>query len=251
MRLLQLISLLVLFVSCKEEKKPLTAQEIIDKTIENAGGDTYNHATITFTFRDTKYSSKQNNGQYELTRTYTDSLGEVRDVLTNVGFERFVNALKITLADSTATKYANSVNSVHYFVQLPYGLNAPAVKKELVGEAEIEGKKYYEIQVSFVQEGGGTDHEDEYLYWIAQDDFTVDYFAYKFFTDEGGIRFRKAYNPRINNGLRFVDYQNYKLEPWESVDLKTVDSLYRSGKLELLSDIKTEDVTVEIANLSQ
>lgn len=251
MRLLQIISILLLFVSCKQEKPPLTAQEIIDKTIENAGGDAYKQATIAFTFRDTKYSSKQNNGQYELTRTYTDSLGEVRDVLTNMGFERFVNALKITLADSTAAKYANSVNSVLYFVQLPYGLNAPAVKKELVGEAEIEGKKYYEIQVTFAQEGGGAEHEDEYLYWIAQDEFTVDYFAYKFFTDAGGIRFRKAYNPRTINGLRFVDYHNYKVDPWESVDLKTVDELFEAGKLELLSEIKTEDVSVEIVNVSQ
>lgn len=251
MRLLPIISFLLLFVSCKEEKKPLTAQEIIDKTIENAGGDAYKQATVAFTFRNIKYISKQNNGLYELTRTFTDSLGEVRDVLTNLGFERFVNALKITLADSTAAKYANSVNSVHYFVQLPFGLNAPAVKKELVGEAEIEDKKYYEIKVTFAQEGGGADHEDEYLYWIAQDDFTVDYFAYKFFTDEGGIRFRKAFNPRTIRGLRFVDYQNYKVEPWESVELKTVDELFAAGKLELLSEVNTEDVSVEIVHVNQ
>ena len=150
------------------------------------------------------------------------------------------------MPDSTATKYANSVNSVHYFVQLPYGLNDPAVKKELLGEAEIIDKKYYEVKVTFAQDGGGTDHEDEYMYWIAKDNFTVDYFAYKFYTGEGGIRFRKAYNPRMVNGIRFVDYENYKLEPWKSVDLKTVDELFDAGKLELLSKIKTEDISVEI-----
>jgi hypothetical protein len=246
MHILKIFSFLLILISCKQEEKPLTAQQVIDKTIENAGGKKYETATINFTFRDIKYSSKRNKGLFEYSRTYTDSIGEVNDVLNNDEFKRFINAQKIDLPDSTATKYANSVNSVHYFVQLPYGLNDPAVKKELLGEAEIIDKKYYEVKVTFAQDGGGTDHEDEYMYWIAKDNFTVDYFAYKFYTGEGGIRFRKAYNPRMVNGIRFVDYENYKLEPWKSVDLKTVDELFDAGKLELLSKIKTEDISVEI-----
>tara|TARA_R110002020_G_scaffold376973_5_gene588052 strand:+ start:233 stop:985 length:753 start_codon:yes stop_codon:yes gene_type:complete len=246
MKYLLIICSVIIFSSCKPEEKKRTAQQIVDKTIANAGGENYGAAMINFTFRNTKYSSKRRNGQYEFTRTITDSLGETLDVLTNTGFERYVNANKIIVPDSTATKYANSVNSVHYFVQLPYGLNDPAVKKELVGNAEIEGEKYYEIQVTFEEDSGGTDHEDVYMYWINQQNFTVDYFAYKFYTGDGGIRFRKAYNPRMVNGIRFVDYENYKLEPWKTVDLKTVDSLYLDGKLELLSEIKTENISVEI-----
>ncbi|MDP2687736.1 MAG: deoxyribose-phosphate aldolase [Aequorivita sp.] len=251
MKFFYIILFLPLFISCKQEAKQFTAQQIIDKTIENAGGENYGAATIEFTFRDTKYSSSRNNGNFELSRTFTDSLGEIHDVLTNTSFERLVNGTKLILPDSTASKYSNSINSVHYFVQLPYGLNEASVKKKLMGEAEIEGKKYYEIEVTFTQEGGGADHEDVYMYWIAQKDFTIDYFAYKFYTDEGGIWFRKAYNPRMVSGLRFVDYKNYKVKPWESVDLQTVDELFVAGKLELLSDIKTENVSVEIATANQ
>src|SRR5690606_28096923 len=168
MRFLIILGFLSLLNSCKEENKPLTAQEIIDKTIENAGGKNYEAATINVTFRNIKYSSKRENGFFEYSRTFTDSIGEVNDVLHNNGFTRFVNAQKIDMPDSTATKYSNSVNSVHYFVQLPYGLNDASVKKELVGEAEIDGEKYYEIQVTFGEEGGGADHEDVYMYWINQ-----------------------------------------------------------------------------------
>ncbi len=246
MRFISIVCFLFVVISCKTEKKQLTAQQIIDKTIENAGGEKYDSATIQFTFRDIKYSSHKEKGNFKLTRTFTDSLGEITDVLTNDGFERFINGTKLILPDSTASKYANSVNSVHYFVQLPSGLNEAAVKKELVGEAEIDGKKYYEIKVTFTKEGGGADHEDVYMYWVEQDGLTVDYFAYKFYTGEGGIRFRKAYNPRMVNGLRFVDYKNYKVEPWESMDLQTVDELFLAGKLELLSDIKTEDISVSL-----
>ena len=244
MKFLLLIGILIISYSCKQEEKQLTAQQIIDKTIENAGGAKYKAATIQFTFRDVKYSSQRENGNYQLTRTSTDSLGETRDILTNLGFERYANSTKLILPDSTATKYANSVNSVHYFVQLPFGLNDAAVNKELVGEAEIDGKRYYEVKVTFAKEGGGTDHEDEYMYWIAKEGFTVDYLAYKFYTGKGGIRFRKAYNPRMVKGIRFVDYENYKLEPWEAVDLQNVDELFKAGKLELLSKIETEAISV-------
>ena len=244
MRQLYIFMLFLSLAACKQEEKQLTAQQIIDKTIENAGGAKYKAATIQFTFRDVKYSSQRENGNYQLTRTSTDSLGETRDVLTNLGFERYANGTKLILLDSTATKYANSVNSVHYFVQLPHGLNDPAVNKELVGEAEIDGQQYYEVKVTFAKEGGGTDHEDEYMYWIAKEGFTVDYLAYKFYTGKGGIRFRKAYNPRMVNGIRFVDYENYKLEPWEAVDLQNVDELFKTGKLELLSKIETEAISV-------
>lgn len=244
MKYFSILILLVLFNACNEEKKPLTAQEIVDNAIENAGGTKYDNARINFTFRDTEYSSKRHKGSFELTRSSTDSLGTLRDVLDNNGFQRFQNENNVDLPDSTATKYSNSINSVHYFVQLPYGLNSEAVVKELVGEAEIKDKKYYEIKVTFKQEGGGPDHDDVYMYWINQDDFTVDYFAYKFYTGKGGIRFREAYNPRTIDGLRFADYKNYKAEPWESVDLKDLDEMFSEGKLELLSDIKTENISV-------
>lgn len=237
--------LLLLIISCKQESKNLSAQQIIDKAIENAGGELYEDTAIQFTFRDIQYSSHRKNGVFELTRSFTDSLGEVKDVLTNSGFNRYRNSEKINLTDSIATIYSNSINSVHYFVQLPFGLNDAAVQKELTGETEVKGKKYYNIEVTFKQEGGGTDHDDVYMYWVNKEDFALDYFAYKFFTGKGGIRFREAYNPRIINGIRFTDYKNYKIEPWISVDLKNLGELFETGKLELLSDIKTEAILVD------
>lgn len=237
--------ILFLFLACKQEPNHPTAQEIIDKTIEYAGGSVYDNSYINFTFREVEYSSNRKNGFFEFTRKFTDSLGEVEDVLNNSGFNRYLGGKKMALADSIAEKYSNSLNSVIYFVQLPHGLNDAAVQKELVGEAQVKGKEYYKVRITFDQEDGGTDPDDVYMYWINKKDFTVDYFAYKFYSGEGGIRFREAYNTRNIGGLRFVDYRNYKIEPWESVDLTDLGEMYEAGKLEFLSDIKTEDVTVE------
>lgn len=244
MKFFPIIGILILLISCDQAKKELSAQQVIDKTIESAGGERYENSKIEFKFRDANYSSFRNGGEFELTRQFVDSSGEIKDILSNSGFKRFVNNQLISLPDSTKTKYSNSVNSVHYFTQLPYGLNASAVKKELIGESFIKDKTYYKIKVTFAEEGGGDDHDDIYMYWINKHDFTVDYFAYKFYTGKGGIRFREAYNPRIVEGLRFVDYRNYKLEPWENVDLKDLDHLFETGKLELLSNIETKSVIV-------
>lgn len=240
---------LIFLSSCNNEQEKTPAEEIIDKAIDKAGGEKYEKAEIEFTFRENKYSSKRDGGLFEYTRTIRDSLGEARDVLTNEGFRRFRGEREEKLPDTLKASFANSVNSVHYFVQLPYGLSAPAVQEKLVGEDSIFGEPYYEVEVTFKQEGGGTDHEDEYMYWIHQEDYSVDYLAYRFYVNEGGIRFRKAIEPRTIEGIRFVDYENYKLEEdWETVPLEDLDDLFMKGQLELVSIIETEIDEVEIQN---
>lgn len=237
--------LVLLFASCKQTKTPLTAQQIVDKAIETACQENCDHAAVSFTFRNIGYTSKRNQGDYLYTRLRKDSLGFIRDELSNTGFKRFINDSLVRIADTTAVKISDAVNSVHYFAQLPYGLNAPAVKKELTGETTIKDQSYYKIKITFVEEGGGTDFDDEFLYWIHKTNFTVDYLAYSYATNGGGIRFREAYNPRVVEGIRFVDYNNYKPSILE-VSLNELASLFEKGDLTLLSKIETENVRVTL-----
>lgn len=240
--------LLLIVVACSENNKEPNAQKIVDKAIEKAGGENYKHATINFEFRGRKYQSQRDGGEFSLERISRDSSGnKVHDILTNDGFTRSINDTIVKVADSLIKPIGNSVNSVHYFAQLPFGLNAAAVNKKLLGKDSISGKEYYEIKVSFAKKGGGTDHEDEYLYWINTKDYTVDYLAYNFEENNGGIRFRKAFNSRMVKGIRFVDYENYKYEKL-STPLNELDSLYEAGKLKRVSTIKTENVSVKISS---
>lgn len=243
MKYIGLVIMLFVLFSCETKEKELTTQEIVDKAIQKAGGDRYKNAEIKFEFRDRIYKSTRSENEFVLERTRIDSTGKIYDILTNSGLERLQNDSLIQVADSLVMPISNSVNSVHYFVHLPYGLNDTAANKKLLGKDSISGKEYYEIKVDFSEKGGGTDHEDEYLYWIHTKNFTVDYLAYSFEVNKGGIRFRKAFNPRRVEGIRFVDYENYKYEQL-STPLKDLDSLYEEGKLELLSKIITEKVEV-------
>ena len=245
MRYLLILALFVLSVSCQNEKEEFSADEIIDKTIENAGGENYRNATIEFKFRENNYKSVRNGGEFLLEREIKDSLDTIRDIVSNTGYKRFLNDSLVTVADTMVVKYTGSINSVHYFAHLPYGLNDKAVNKKLVGDAEINGMPYYQLKVTFSQDGGGTDHHDEFLYWIHKENFTIDYLAYKFHINEGGLRFREAYNPRVIEGIRFVDYKNYTQEDFNT-DLCQLDELFEEGKLKLLSKIETEDVHVKL-----
>lgn len=245
MKHLLLLVTILLLASCQEEKEQLSADEIINKTIAQAGGDKYKKATIEFKFRDNRYKSVRSGGEFHLEREIQDSINNYKEIINNTGYQRYLNDTLVKVPDSMVVKYTGSINSVHYFAHLPYGLNDKAVNKKLVGDAEINGKPYYQLKVSFSQDGGGQDHHDEFLYWINKENFTIDFLAYKFHVNEGGLRFREAYNPRVIEGIRFVDYKNYTLEDFNT-DLCGLDELFEEGKLELLSTIETEDVHVSL-----
>ena len=141
-------------------------------------------------------------------------------------------------------KYSNSVNSVHYFALLPYGLNDPAVVKTYVGEESLGQKTYHKLEITFMQDGGGKDHDDVFIYWFDVDTYRLDYLAYKYYTDGGGMRFREAFNQRVINGIHLADYENYK--PEQPTELEKMGQAFESGTLKLLSTIALENVSVEL-----
>jgi len=237
--------ILLLFIgvlyACAEKAKPLTAQNIIDKAIEASGGELYKERKVSFFFRAKEYVSEMNDGRTSFTRISTKDGIKTTDILNNNSFKRFLNDSLITVADSMTTRYSNAINSVHYFARLPYGLNATAAHKELMGEVSIKNKEYYKIKVTFDQENGGVDFEDTYIYWFNKETYAPDYLAYEFHVDGGGIRFREAFNERFVNNIRFVDYNNLKPKNKEA-SLYEIESLFVKGELKLLSKIELDSI---------
>ena len=238
-------------VACKENTKSsnvedLTANEIVDKSIEVSGGSKFDKSIISFDFRDMFYSAKRNNGKFQLKRKFTKDNDTIVDILSNNGFERLVNENITAVEDSMVPRYSASVNSVHYFSVLPYGLNDKAVNKSLLGDETIKHKRYYKIKVTFSEDGGGEDFDDVFVYWVNQKTFKVDYLAYSYKEDSGiGMRFREAYNERFIDDLRFVDYNNFKSED-KLIQLEYLAKAFEQDQLELLSKIELENVKVDI-----
>ena len=236
---------LIVIASCTTKNvSENPSQEIIDRTIEAAGGDLYANSEVRFDFRDMSYIGKRNGGLFTYERIFEDSTGSYRDVLNNEGFIRYINGKLVDVIDTMAQKYTSSVNSVLYFALLPYGLNDAAVIKEYLGEASVKENLYDKVKITFQQDGGGEDYQDVFVYWINKENRYIDYMGYTYETDGGGKRFREAYNPSIINGIRFQDYINYKPTDDDSTDIIDFDELFQSGGLEELSRIELKNIEV-------
>lgn len=222
-----------------------SAAWVIQQAIQQQGGEQVAQSRITFDFRDRHYIADRQGGQYTYERIWQDTTGDkVRDVLTNEKFYRETNGQPTPLSAKDSSAYANSTNSVIYFALLPYFLQDEAVQADYLGISSLKGKDYYKVEVTFRQDGGGKDHEDEFIYWFDSEDFSLDYLAYNYLTDGGGARFREAYNERNIGGIRFADYINYKPNP-DTRAVEQFDELFARGQMKELSRIDTENISVE------
>ena len=246
MRIIFFLTFLAL-ASCKSNAPVLAAQQIVNKSIVAFGSDKISTSKISFTFRKKSYIATRNNGIYALEKITNETSVETRDVLSNKGFVRYKNSELVQVPDSMATRYSNSVNSVHYFSVLPFGLNDKAVHKKRLSDVTIKGIDYYKIQVTFSEDGGGDDFDDVFLYWIKKDNFQLDYLAYKYNTGKGGMRFRAVKNESVVNGIRFVNYNNYKpADP--TTDFFSIEAAYQNGQLKKVSEINLEHIEVSLIN---
>ncbi len=234
-----LLSFTFFGVSCDSRTE---AEKIVDAAIDAYGGELYEKTAITFDFRGIHYSIFKSPTAFEYSREFTDSTGLVVDVLNNGGFTRKVNGVKIdTLTEERIGAFSRSVNSVAYFAFLPYGLNDAAAIKTYLGQTSIKGKKYHLIKVTFQAEGGGEHFEDEFLYWFGLADYKLEYIAYSYHTDGGGVRMREVREDREVGGIRFQDYINLKASNKET-PLDSMQYLYEKGTLEKLSEINLENI---------
>tara|TARA_R110002074_G_scaffold149035_4_gene301236 strand:- start:60597 stop:61403 length:807 start_codon:yes stop_codon:yes gene_type:complete len=249
-------AILFLAVGCKDFQKndknasqiEKSAQElndeithsIVNEAIKMHGGKLYDSAHYQFTFRDKVYSFENKNG-YTYKVSSKDSLGnKIVDIMQNGQLSRTVNNELVKLTEKDIAKYTEALNSVIYFATLPHKLNDKAVKKAGVGETTIKGEDYDIVRVTFGKVGGGKDFDDVFMYWINKKSHYINYLAYSYSVNEGGVRFRSAYNPRTIDGIRFQDYIN-----WEApvgTPLKELPAMFEKGQLKELSRIETKDI---------
>lgn len=231
--------LIVLFSACSGKPDP---QKIVDRSIAYYKMDKLLNATMEFRFRTADFKVFQNNGNFKYERTFSDSTGNIHDVLDNNGFKRILNGTELKLDKKDYDKYSESLNAVVYFIQLPLKLNDPAVIKKYTGESSIKGKKYHKLEISFDQSKGGADHNDVYYYWFDTEDYSMDHFAYS----AGGNRFREVLRTREAGGVIFQDYINYQMPLGDSITtVLKYDSLFEAGKLRELSRIELKDIVLK------
>ncbi|SDY84645.1 hypothetical protein SAMN04488069_11567, partial [Hymenobacter psychrophilus] len=97
----------VALLSCQEGVDKITvskkanskAQEVVDLSIKAHGGKLFDKIRVRFTFRERQYTAFRKGGFFTYTRAFSDSSGQVKDVLQNNGFYREVNGKRIDLSE--------------------------------------------------------------------------------------------------------------------------------------------------------
>ncbi len=242
-----LVFILFILVSCTPTQEDINASQLVSKSIEASGTDKFNYAIVQFDFRDYTYKSNIGCGENVLERIKTDTLATIQDKLVYPKLTRKINEERVFLDDSIANLYGESINSVHYFVQLPMRLNDPAAIKNYRGTETIKGKIYEVVEVRFTEEGGGQDFQDVYRYWFDQDTFQLQYLAYTFLVNGGGIRFREVIREEFVEGIRFVDYNNYAPKD-NKLPISEIATHFENGELKLISSIENKNISVTLKN---
>ena len=226
--------------SIATEKQLSKADSLVNEAIIAHGGDLYNKADYSFVFRGTKYRFKNDGNSFTYSSEVQKNDFLIKDVLIDDTLKRYINNNLQSLNKEDVAKYSEALNSVIYFATLPYKLQDTSVNKKFIEEITIKEKQYDVVGVTFGKDGGGKDFDDEFHYWINKQTRKIDYLAYGYHTNDGGIRFRSAFNTRVIDGLTFQDYINY--EAPLGTPLKDLPKLYEQGKLKELSQILTEDI---------
>lgn len=240
-----LVLAIVFVSSCGNKTEELSADQIIQKAVSMHGGDRYDNMQVQFDFRNRHYRAKISNGEYVYERTFRSDNGWVTDIWSNKKFRRMIDEKEIKLNQEDMQSYRTATNSVIYFALLPFNLDDPVVNRQLMRSVEIKGEPYYKVEITYGEmEGEKEDFESVYVYWIHKEKFTMDYLAYAFNINGGGVRFREAYNAREIEGIRFQDYKNYTID--EDYPAQELDYAFVTNQLKLVSDIKIENVKVQL-----
>ncbi|MHA7101566.1 DUF6503 family protein [Roseivirga pacifica] len=244
MHWLSVIALATATLSCGPNKERLSADQVIDKAIERHGGEKYDNMEVEFDFRSRHFRAKISEGQYVYERSFKTKDGWVTDVLDNDHFKRMVGEKEVDLTVENLKTYRRATNSVIYFALLPFNLDDPVVNRQLMKSVSIKGEPYYKVEITYGHNGGGEEFENAYVYWIHKENFTIDYLAYSFNINGGGVRFREAVDIQEVQGIRFQDYLNYTIDT--DFPAQELDYAYQTGKLKLISEIRLENIQVKL-----
>ena len=217
---------------------------IIQKSQEVHASDILRNANVSFQFNHHEYHRNFEDGQEVRLRRTLNSEENILDEWRGDQLRRWINGEEVFLSDSMQNVYMNSINSVFYFFTLPMKLSDDAVISKYIGEEVILGTNYHKIEITFTAEGGGDDYEDIYVYWFNAQDYTLDFFAYQYFTNGGGMRFRSAMNRRKIADVLVQDYANFS--PIDQSSVYDLAKAYEDGQLKLVSDINKLNVQLSV-----
>ncbi len=219
---------------------------IVDRAIEYHGGDLYRHSETELDlcsksgcFRLTAHVDGDR-WAYTVTGKSGDSQLRVRSSHDAVAVRR--DGEEKAVAAGAEQKFRDWAMARVYFCFLPFRLNDPSVLKQDLGLVGWNGRRLHKVKVTF-RAGTSTDAGDQYMYWFDPETARLEYLAYSYDDNSGGLRFRRAVRHRRIGGLLFFDQENYGADgPGLSVD--AIDPAYVRDAMRHVSTVRLEGIRV-------
>ncbi len=220
--------------------------EIVDRAIEHHGGEIYRHSET-----ELDLCSKSGCFQvvarmdgdawtYKVSGKSRDSHQEVISTHDRLTVRR--DGSEVTVAADQEQGFRDWAMARVYFCFLPFRLNDPSVLKQDLGLVDWDGRSLHKVKVTF-EAGSSTDAGDQYMYWFDPETARLEYLAYSYDDNGGGLRFRRAVRHRRIGGLLFFDQENFGADgPGLSVD--AIDAAYVRDSMRHVSTVRLEDIQV-------
>lgn len=235
--------LICITISCQQKdktSKEINAVNLLDRVIEQHGGQTYFSKKIGFTINDTQYSIAYPKGRalYTMERNYNEIHNKV---IYDGGYLKYYK--NDSLQEDNSFPYRIIERSLYgtlYGLSIPFNLNNKEYSFSLLENVTIRSQNYYVLQATSpdLQEK----KTNEVLLYVAQDDYTIDYLAIDYNAIALQKQFRRLTNDRKIDHILFQDvvifvaqdstlsldkyythYNNPKLKHTKTIELKNIE----------------------------
>ena len=133
------------------------------------------------------------------------------------------------------------VDGFVYAFSLPFVLDQNAVRLSRDADVVIRRKNYHVLHATFAQTDDG--HDDEFYLYIDPETFLVEFYAMRYYYAGNNNLFRRLYNSRVVNGLRFADYYSFAATD-SDIPLGDLYKYYTVPQLREIQHIQYTDIEV-------
>ncbi len=220
--------------------------DIVDRAIAYHGGDAYQTSRTELDLCSKSgcfhLVAEVDGGRfdYRVSRETAESAIEVRS--TNDTLEVVRDGANVDVEAAKAQSYRDWAMARVYFCFLPFRLNDPSVIQQDLGLVDWDGRKLHKVKVTF-EADSSTDASDEFMYWFDPDTARLEFFAYSYDNNGGGLRFRRAVHHRRIGGILFFDQENLGTEDAD-ISVDDLDAAVVRDRLRHISTVRLEAIKV-------
>ncbi len=220
---------------------------IVEKAIEHHGGDLYRHS-------ETELDVCSKSGCFHLTArvdgdrwayTVAGKSGDSRRrvISAHDGLQVWKNGEIEAVEAGEEQRYRDWAMARVYFCFLPFRLGDESVYQRDLGLVDWDGRRLHKVKVTF-EPGTSSAAGDEYLYWFDPESARLEYFAYSYDDNGGGLRFRRAVRHRRIGGLLFFDQENHGADGL-GLSVDEIDADYVRDSMRHVSTVRLDPIRVE------